>query len=164
MPPLDSDRARERDPDRGFRSLRGALVALASGSTLAGAAMLEPDARGYGTHEQLGILDACPAARSGAACPTCGLVTSVVHATRGEVSASLETHGAGLPIVLALAWAFVTGVAELLPQPWPSPRIRRRVTMALAIAFGIGATTTVVSRMWRSDAMTSLPSQSHAAR
>lgn len=131
-------------------------MALASGATLGGAAMLEPDARGYGTHEQLGILDACPAARTGAACPTCGLVTSVSHAARGELSQSFHTHGAGLPIVLALAWAFVVGVAELLPRPWPSARARRRVTMALALAVGIGATATVVQRLWRSDALSVL--------
>jgi hypothetical protein len=152
----------EPTDDRVFRSFRGGAIALASGATLVGAAMLEPDARGYGTHEQLGLFDACPAARSGAACPTCGLLTSVVHATRGEIADSLRTHGAGLPIVLVLAWAFVVGVAELLPKPWPSARVRRRVTLALALAFGIGATTTVIQRVWRSDALTGLdPSASH---
>lgn len=129
-------------------------MALASGSTLAAAAMLEPDARGYGTHEQLGLFDACPTARMGAACTTCGLVTSVVHAARGEVSHSLRTHGAGLPIVLVLAWSFVMGVSELLPQPWLSARIRRRVTLALALALGVGVTATVLQRVWRSDALT----------
>lgn len=131
-------------------------MALASGSTLVASAMLEPDARGYGTHEQLGLVDACPAARTGAACATCGLVTSVVHAARGEVTDSLRTHGAGLPIVLVLAWSFVMGVSELLPKPWLSARIRRRITIALALAFGIGATATVLQRVWRSDALTLL--------
>ena len=144
--------------DRVFRSFRGAALALASGATLGTAAMLEPDTRGYGTHEQLGLFDACPAARAGAACPTFGLVTSVIHATRGELTESLHTHGAGLPIVLALVWTFVLGVTELLPMPWhwPSPRARKRVAFALVFALGVGTTTTIVQRLWRADAISDL--------
>lgn len=148
--------AAQSSDDRVFRSFRGAAMALASGATLGGAAMLEPDARGYGTHEQLGIIDACPAARNGTACATCGLVTSISHAARGEVSAAVQTHGAGLPIVLALAWAFVMGVTELLPRPWLKARTRKRVTLALALAFGVGTTVTVVQRLWRTDTMSSV--------
>ena len=140
------------DRDRVLRSLRGASIALASGATIAGIAMLEPDARGYGTHEQLGLFDACPAARSGE-CPSCGLVTSVVHAVRGNVGESLKTHGGGLPIGLALAWAFVAGVAELLPRPGPSVRARRTVALTLMIAIGIGLLVTVVGRLLREGSL-----------
>lgn len=150
--------AEPANDDRVFRSLRGAALALASGATLGTAAMLEPDNRGYGTHEQLGIFDACPAARAGVACPTCGLVTSVVHATRGELTESLRTHGAGLPIVLLLVWTFVLGVTELLPVPWqwPSRRAKKRIAVALAFALGIGTTTTIVQRLWHTDAISDL--------
>lgn len=131
--------------DRFLRSARGVSLTLASGASLAALAMLDPDPRGYGTHEQLGFLDSCPAARSGE-CPSCGLLTSVVHGVRGNVVESMKTHGAGLPIVLALAWAFVAGVTELLPRPWPSARARRIVTATLAVAIGIGVIITAVGR------------------
>ncbi len=140
----------DSDGDRFLRSMRGAAAALASGATLAGAAMLEPDARGYGTHEQLGLFDSCPAARSGE-CPSCGLVTSMVHGVRGNLVESLKAHGGGLPIVLALAWAFVIGIAELLPRRWPSARTRRWVAYGLALAIGVGMVATVAARMLHAD-------------
>jgi hypothetical protein len=134
--------------DRMLRSLRGAALTLASASTLIGAAMLEPDIRGYGTHEQLGVLDACSVCTAG---ESRGLMTSVVHGARGNVVESLRTHAAGLPIVLALVWALVIGVAELVPRPWFSVRARKRVTVLLALAIGVGATFTVVERAFLGD-------------
>ncbi|MBK6694786.1 MAG: DUF2752 domain-containing protein [Myxococcales bacterium] len=143
------------EEERGFRSMRGGALVLASGATLAGTAMLEPDARGYGTIEQLGLVDACPASKA-PECPSCGLLTSVVHGVRGEFVSSVRTHGAGLPLVLCFVWAFVFGVTELLPRPLFTRRLRRRISFGLALAVGLGAVVTAGTRTWEHTPMGAL--------
>jgi hypothetical protein len=85
------------------------LLALAALGPLALAViglLTRPDARGYGTHEQLGL----PACRSidwlGIPCPACGVTTSVALALRGELLQSLVNQPAGLALTLLLPLLF----------------------------------------------------------
>lgn len=81
----------------------GVLIPLALGL------LLQPDARGHGTHEQLGLLPCYPMARYDIPCPGCGVTTSVVSLVRGDLLGSLRTQPLGTALVLAallyLPWA-----------------------------------------------------------
>lgn len=82
-----------------------ALLALASGSVLALARLLEPAAEGIGTHTQLGLPPCGFLALFSLPCPACGLTTSFAHLARLDVLASLRAHPLGLPL-FALVCAF----------------------------------------------------------
>ena len=79
------------------------------------AAQVEPDFRGYGTHEQLG-LPACQFMRwTGWPCPYCGMTTSFSHFVRGQFAAAFRIHPcgpllAGMLAALVLPWCLVTAV------------------------------------------------------
>ncbi|MEM6671632.1 MAG: DUF2752 domain-containing protein [Planctomycetota bacterium] len=70
----------------------------------------EPDARGYGTHEQLGFAPCGFREWLGGPCPTCGVTTSASHFVRGEIAASWAVQPFGTAAsfaVIAFAVAFV---------------------------------------------------------
>jgi hypothetical protein len=108
-PPQNQDRAEGPTPggryDRhtGTLSLRLRLVSrvglltLALGLTvvLATAGHLQPDPRGYGTHEQLGRPPCAILSLTGRPCPACGLTTSFAWFVRGELARSWRANPAG---------------------------------------------------------------------
>jgi len=85
-------------------AVAGLLLLLAMGF------LLKPDARGYGTHERLGFAPCMPMEVWNVPCPGCGVTTSVTHAVRGELAASLRTQPFGLALFIAVlvfaVWAF----------------------------------------------------------
>jgi hypothetical protein len=87
--------------------LAACLAALAL--VLAFGAVLEPDPRGHGTHQQLGFQACFPMERWDVPCPGCGVTTAVVLAVHGRPLASLATQPFGLVVLAALlalaAWA-----------------------------------------------------------
>ena len=87
--------------------LRLALVTLASVGLLllATARTLEPDSRGYGTHEQLGLTPCYFQLRTGQICPACGTTTAWAHATRGQLRQAVATNLGGT--LLAATAVFV---------------------------------------------------------
>lgn len=102
--------------------LAGAVAALA---VLVTGWRLMPDARGVGTHQQLGLAACGWLATTGYPCPMCGMTTAVSLASHGRWGASLATQPMGLPLAMVLATAFwplmlsaVTGsrVAVVLPR------------------------------------------------
>lgn len=70
---------------------------------------VEPDPRGYGTHEQLGAEPCGILARYGVPCPGCGVTTATVLALRGRPLAAARTQpfglavGVGVPALALLA-------------------------------------------------------------
>ena len=72
------------------------------------ALVLEPDPRGHGTHEQLGL----PACRArdwlGVPCPGCGVTTAVVHLGQGHPLRSFVTQPFG----------FLVGAGAMLLFLW----------------------------------------------
>ena len=70
-----------------------------------------PDARGYGTHEQLGLAPCRAIDWFGVPCPGCGVTTSVAHAARFDLAQSFLVQPFGLfvaaVIPLAALWALV---------------------------------------------------------
>lgn len=69
--------------------------------------LLEPDARGHGTHEQLGMRPCLTMERFGVPCPGCGVTTSVTLAVQGSWWESLRTQPLGTTLVAAAAFFFL---------------------------------------------------------
>jgi hypothetical protein len=88
---------------------------LAAAAGLAGilglARILVPDARGYGTHLQLGLRPCAFATVTGRLCPTCGMTTAFAWYTRGRVDRSWRANPAGCLLALSSIPAIVWMVA-----------------------------------------------------
>ncbi|MEP7337375.1 MAG: DUF2752 domain-containing protein [Acidobacteriota bacterium] len=98
------------------------LMALAT-ITLAIARLLHPSAKGYGTHQQLGLPPCVFFQLTGIPCPSCGLTTSFAHAARLHFYQAFLTQPFGL-IAFCLTVASIPIFAHL---------IRRRVAWQEAI-------------------------------
>lgn len=92
----------------------GLVVAAGAGSVLALAAALNPDGRGHGTHEQLGLPACGWAIALDAPCPTCGMTTSWSFATAGDPVTAAATQPAGFLLALAAAAAVAGGLHAAL--------------------------------------------------
>ena len=94
---------------------------LLTGGLLTIAAILNPDPRGHGTHEQLGFgkfrLAPCGMYIStGYPCPTCGMTTAFAYTMRGNWVRAAAAQPSGFLLALlcgvvaiASAWTLVTG-------------------------------------------------------
>lgn len=96
-----------------FRA-RFALAVLALGAVLlvGVARTVEPDPRGFGTHEQLGLSGCAFRRLTGWRCPTCGMTTALAWAVRGRWDRACGANPAGL--------VFLFGLAVLVPWLWAS--------------------------------------------
>lgn len=78
------------------------------------ATVVEPDARGFGTHERLGLPACIPMEKWGIPCPGCGVTTSIALAWHGQVQASIHNQPFGFITAVALPsyaiWAIVTAL------------------------------------------------------
>jgi Protein of unknown function (DUF2752) len=88
----------------------GALLALPVLRWLA-----TPDARGYGTHEQLGLPPCTMMEVTGIPCPGCGVTTSISLAVHGHLVAAFLNQPFGLLVALTIplftGWAVWSHVA-----------------------------------------------------
>ena len=96
--------------DRASLSARQRLLVAALGlgllATLALAGFLEPDRRGHGTHEQLGLPPCTVYLLFGRRCPTCGMSTSWAHSVRGQLVGAVRANAGGTLLgLLAMAAA-----------------------------------------------------------
>ncbi|HUG94233.1 MAG TPA: DUF2752 domain-containing protein [Planctomycetaceae bacterium] len=73
---------------------------------------IEPDPRGYGTHERFGLPACTFRETSGLPCPSCGMTTSFAHFTRGRVVEAVRANLAGFVLAVACAaqipWAWIS--------------------------------------------------------
>lgn len=76
--------------------------------------LVDPDPRGFGTHERLGLPTCKPMEWWSVPCPGCGVTTSVTLAAHGHFLAALVNQPFGLVTALALpvfsGWAVVGAV------------------------------------------------------
>lgn len=84
------------------------LSAVVLAAALATARWLIPDARGFGTHEQLRLPPCAFRVMSGIPCPACGMTTSFAHLVRGQVVRAFRVNAAGC----------LLGVAAVALIPW----------------------------------------------
>lgn len=93
----------------------GALLALLWLGALAPISLgllLEPDARGHGTHEQLGLEPCGALERWGLPCPGCGVTTATALAARGKLVQALRVQPFGLALALVLPLAALWGLVQ----------------------------------------------------
>jgi len=72
------------------------------------AASLEPDSRGFGTHQRLGLPPCSFQILFGLKCPSCGSTTSFAHFVRGQWFASMRSNPG----------AFVLALMSACMVPW----------------------------------------------
>jgi len=96
---------------------------------------LEPDLRGFGTHEQLGLTPCLFQQWTGYACPTCGATTAWAYVVRGQFvqAAAVNLGGALLCVAatIAVPWLMVSAIAGR----WIVCRVRMRVLLVAATAW-----------------------------
>ena len=77
------------------------IVALLIAGVFVVAFLLEPDPRGHGTHEKLGLRPCSFATYLKAPCPFCGMTTSFTYYAKGDMFDALKVQPAGALIALA---------------------------------------------------------------
>ncbi|MBI5368977.1 MAG: DUF2752 domain-containing protein [Planctomycetes bacterium] len=100
------------------RADRPLLLACLLGATaaVALALWLRPDPRGFGTHEQLGLLPCGFKRVTGLPCPTCGMTTSFALLARGRLAAAADVQPFGAFLFLATIGAGLLSAAELFAR------------------------------------------------
>jgi hypothetical protein len=112
-----------------FLALAGPILAL----VLLGA---EPDARGHGTHEQLGMAPCAFPARFGLPCPTCGVTTAAAWAARLDLVSAYRTQIFGATLFLLFELLSARAILALIRRrdlvvPHPASRTGRGIFLAL---------------------------------
>lgn len=114
LPSLDS---LDENPERGYalgargRVLLGAWgLFLTSGFVLA--ASLDPDPRGYGTHQRLGLPPCSFQVLFGVNCPSCGSTTCFAYFVRGHWVSAAQSNSAAFLLALVCA--------AMVPWSWYS--------------------------------------------
>jgi hypothetical protein len=122
-----------------------ALALLATWPVVALSFWLRPDARGFGTHQQLGLPPCSFEAVTRVPCPGCGLTTSFTNAAHLHVVDAFRAHLMG-PLLFALTVAVAAAaplgvrrgwsVARVLSEPWLTAWLG--VTLAAGmVTFGV---------------------------
>lgn len=113
--PLSLSPVHDREPAAGYVLRRRDKILLAafslflvSGFILARS--LDPDPRGFGTHQRLGLPPCTLKLYFPTGCPSCGMTTSFAHFTRGQWVSSVSANPGGFLLALACA--------ALIPWSW----------------------------------------------
>ncbi|WP_435005302.1 DUF2752 domain-containing protein [Tundrisphaera lichenicola] len=122
--------------DRLGGATRGLLVvfALAVLSMLVVARRLDPDPRGYGTHERLGLWPCAFKANTGRPCPSCGMTTSFAWFVRAEPVRAWGANPAGC-LLAATCFVLIPWLLYVSARGRPAPfRTLEQPLVALAVA------------------------------
>jgi hypothetical protein len=96
---------------------------------------LDPDVRGYGTHEQLGWSPCWFRKAVGRPCPVCGMTTAWAYAVRGEALAAVTANSSGAVVcgmaAIAGPWLIASAAAGRWLIAKPTPRITLTIATAL---------------------------------
>jgi len=124
-----------------------AALGLALSVLLSVAVMLEPNRRGFGTHEQLGLPPCTFVVLFEERCPSCGMTTSWSHLVRGNVTAAVAANpGGAMLCVLAMVstpWLLASAVRGRWLVGVPSDA-------AWFAAGGLVVTTSILHWLWLS--------------
>ena len=111
-----------------------AALALAIVGVLTVALRLQPDPRGYGTHEQIGLGPCAFLASTGRPCPSCGMTTSFAWFVRCDPVRSWGANPAGSLIaptcLVSIPWLLA---ASIRGRPAPF-RTLEQPLVVLAVA------------------------------
>lgn len=101
----------------------------------------DPDGKGYGTHEQMGLPPCTFTTATGVRCPSCGMTTSWAYFVRGRVDRAILSNSGGTLLALIASisapWALATGVSGRFL--WVKPE-----DVAIAWATGLVLVVTLV--------------------
>lgn len=111
-----------------FLGTRGtaAVIFVACVSVLSVAIYLKPAARGYGTHQQLGMSPCGLLVRTGLPCPSCGMTTAFSNTVRGRVWAAIYAQAGGFLLAVGTILGAVISGATLVAGR--IPRVFRRIS------------------------------------
>ncbi len=94
---------------------------------LVSARRLEPDPRGFGTHEQLGLTPCYFQELTGKVCPLCGGTTAWVHVLRGELAQAVRSNLAATLLcvgaVIGSLWLMWVAAHGRRPRRVPTSRV-----------------------------------------
>jgi hypothetical protein len=97
------------------------------------ASTLEPNSKGLGTHQQLGLPPCSMRVLYGFRCPGCGMTTSWAHFTRGQFQHSARVNSGGfLLAIFSLLVAFLS-LRTFWSARIPSLRMQQYVTVTLVV-------------------------------
>lgn len=117
------------DSGRRVLAVRGGLAVLGLGlaTLLATAVWLEPNPRGRGTHQQLGLPPCSFVMLFDMPCPACGMTTSWAHFVRGQLPSALRANIGGTLLaavaVVVMVWSLACTVAGRIWLRLPSDRV-----------------------------------------
>jgi hypothetical protein len=90
------------------------VIGLVLLTLLAAALTLQPDPRGVGTHQQMGLPPCSFFELLGTRCPACGMTTAWAHVVRGQCVQAIRVNAGGAMLaalaVLIAPWALVSGM------------------------------------------------------
>lgn len=119
-----------KKPAAGHRGWAG-LTALACAALLSAAATLHPDARGLGTHQQLGLAPCSMVTLTGYPCPTCGMTTAFALTTRARFREALTAQPAGFTLALLTVAALAASLYTVATGHRPGAAVRRPTPFVL---------------------------------
>lgn len=96
---------------------------------------LQPDPRGYGTHEQLGLTPCYFHELTGLACPMCGSTTAWALVSRGAWTQAAAANLAATLLCLATLLAIPTLLAVAINGRWLLVRPSGRWVLILGLAW-----------------------------
>lgn len=117
-----------------LRVTLGALGVLGI-TLLVKARSLEPDPRGYGTHEQLGIAPCYFQKSTGLACPMCGGTTAWAHLLRGDLTLAAHANLGAMLLCAAVAVATMWIMIVAVRGRWQIPTPSWKATLVIASAW-----------------------------
>jgi hypothetical protein len=105
---------------------------------LVAAYRLEPDSRGLGTHEQLGLPPCSMILLVGVRCPSCGMTTAWSYLTHGNIDASLRANPGGTLLAgLAVAFAPLALLGAVSGRWWPGDATAWGLLTWLAVSLAV---------------------------
>lgn len=125
----------------GMLLIGGGMIGL-----LVTAALLSPDSRGFGTHEQLGLLPCSAQLLWGLRCPACGMTTSWTRLLHGDVLGALAANVGGVLLAVGAAVAGPWMTAGAIAGRWLGPA-PRELTLALVLTAVLAVT--LADWVWR---------------
>lgn len=111
-----------------------AVVGIMGLTVLVMARDLEPDPRGFGTHEQLGLTPCTFQELTGHVCPLCGGTTAWTYLLRGDLmqAATANLGGMLLCVVVVIGAPWMLLVAMWGRWPMVQPTLRHLLVLASA--------------------------------
>lgn len=108
---------------------------------------LDPDPRGFGTHEQLGQAPCGYLLRHGIPCPTCGMTTSFAHFANLDIAAAIRAQPLGA--LLFVVVVILTGGALAHLVTWRSFSHYWRYLPSRWISLGVLTAIVLLAWWWK---------------